>query len=69
MMHIQRYTVLVWALHPYSRVEEIDVNHCQQRLDKLGQMIRCQRQLWQLFPDSLAIGEVTRMEVTVPCVL
>ena len=68
-MHIQRYTVLVWALHPCFGVEEIDVNRCQRRLDKLGQMMRCQRQLWQLFPDSLAIGEVTRMEVTVPCVL
>ena len=68
-MHIQRYTILLWALHPCSEIEEIDVNRCQRRLDKLGQMIRCQRQLWQLFPNFLAIGEVTRMEVTVPCVL
>ena len=34
IMHIQCYTVLVWALHPCSGVEEIDVNCCQQRLDK-----------------------------------
>ena len=68
-MHVQRYIVLVWALHPCFEIEEINVNHCQRRLDKLGQMIRCQRQLLQLFPDSLAIGEVTRKEITVPCVL
>ena len=34
IMHIQCYIVLVWALHPCSGVEEIDVNCCQQRLDK-----------------------------------
>ena len=68
-MHVQCYTVLVWALHYCSGIEEIDVNRCQRQLDKLGQTIRCQRQLWQLFPDSLAIGEVTRREITVPCVL
>ena len=68
-MHVQRYIVLVWALHPCSKIEEIDVNYCQRRLDKLGQTIQCQRQLWQLFPDSLAIGEVTRREIIVPCVL
>ena len=62
-MHVQRYTILVWELHPCSRIEEIDVNRCQWRLDKLGQTIRCQR---QLFLDSLAIGEVTRREITVP---
>ena len=68
-MHVQRYIVLVWALHPCFEIEEINVNHCQRRLDKLGQTIQCQRWLLQLFPDSLTIGEVTRMEVTVPCVL
>ena len=68
-MHVQRYTVLVWALHPYFGIKEIDVNRCQRWLDKLGQTIQCQRQLWQLFSDSLAIGEVTRKEITVPCVL
>ena len=61
-MHVQRYTVLVWALHPCSKIEEIDVNRCQRWLDELGQTIRCQRQLWQLLPDSLTIGEVTKMK-------